>query len=192
VALEKLREMDVDPLGRDFPMAVARSRRVREIVARIVFRWYAATTGGGDERVARQSPETLARTFRSLIASRPVYYLWRKPARARRRLVPHPSYSKSSHPEIHPSNTRRERDVECAPDGRPAAGGPRTRPEANDGAKAGDGKQSVEDCRAKRGRKGATVTLNEDRSKHGRQRKVSRKRRHDPRSPSRAKRRRET
>jgi hypothetical protein len=182
VALEQLRDMDVDPLGRDFPMVVSRNLRVREIVARIVFRWYAATTGGGDERVARQTPEMLARTFRSLIASRPVYYLWRRPARA------HRPFFKHSLPEIHPSNTRRERDVECAPDGRPTAGGPRTRPEEDQVARADAVKQWVDDRQAKRGRrrKSTAITPSENRTKRGlRRRKVSHKRRHDPRGPSR-------
>lgn len=77
-ALEALRAIDVDPTGRDFTMQVCRRRRVREIVAKVVYDWYAATTVGGEQRVKRQSPQFLAQTFRGLIGLRPVYYLWRK------------------------------------------------------------------------------------------------------------------
>ncbi len=75
-ALAQLRELQADPYSRDFPLQVSRRRLVREIVARVVRRWYAATTGGGQSRVERQTPETLAQTFRGLIGCRPVYYLW--------------------------------------------------------------------------------------------------------------------
>jgi len=75
-ALDALRNMDVDPNAREFTLHVYRRRGVREIVSRVVYEWYAATTGGGERRVQRQSPELLAQTFRGIIASRPVYYLW--------------------------------------------------------------------------------------------------------------------
>lgn len=78
-ALAALQALDVDPRGTDFVTQVCRQRRVRDIVTATVRDWYAATTGGGETRVARQSPLTLARTFRALIASEPVYYLWRRP-----------------------------------------------------------------------------------------------------------------
>lgn len=77
-ALEALRKMDVDPSGRGFVTQVSRRPPVRKIVAKIVYDWYAATTAGGASRVERQSPEFLAQTFRGLIGSRPVYYLWRQ------------------------------------------------------------------------------------------------------------------
>lgn len=77
-ALATLRKMDVDPNGREFVSQVSRRRPVREIVSRVVYNWYAATTAGGESRVARQSPEFLAQTFRGLVGSRPVYYLWKK------------------------------------------------------------------------------------------------------------------
>lgn len=80
-ALDALLDMGVDPSAGEFVAQVCRRRRVREIVARVVFDWYAATTASGELRVARQSPEFLAQTFRGLIASRPVYYLWRKSKR---------------------------------------------------------------------------------------------------------------
>lgn len=84
-ALSALQALDVDPNGREFLMHVCRRRRVREIVSGVVQRWYAATTAGGEARVARQSPELLAQTFRGLIGNRPVYYLWRRPARPGKR-----------------------------------------------------------------------------------------------------------
>ena len=77
-ALDALRAMDVDPNSREFPFQVSRRRRVRDIVSAVVRDWYCGSTGGGEVRVDRQSPETLAQTFRGLIGSRPVYYLWQK------------------------------------------------------------------------------------------------------------------
>ena len=77
-ALKDLQDLGVDPFGRDFPMQVSRRRRIREIVAGVVYDWYAATTAGGECRVERQSPQFLAQTFRGLIGARPVYYLWRR------------------------------------------------------------------------------------------------------------------
>jgi len=77
-ALEALYAMDVDPSSREFVMQVCRRRRVREIVSEVVYNWYAATTVGGECRVERQSPQLLAQTFRGLIGTRPVYYLWKK------------------------------------------------------------------------------------------------------------------
>ncbi len=76
-ALESLRAMGVDPNAREFTLKVCRRREVREVVSRAVYDWYASTTVGGERRVERQSPELLARTFRGLMGSRPVYYLWR-------------------------------------------------------------------------------------------------------------------
>jgi len=77
-ALDELKSMDVNPNGRDFVLQVCRMPGVRAIVAGVVYRWYRATTGGGEWRVARQSPERLAHTFRSLLGSRPMYYLWKR------------------------------------------------------------------------------------------------------------------
>lgn len=75
-ALRALTAWDVDPFAPDFELKVCRSPRVRSVVARLVFQWYRATTGGGERRVSRQSPQFLAQIFRSLVGSRPVYYLW--------------------------------------------------------------------------------------------------------------------
>jgi hypothetical protein len=77
-ALAELRAVDVDPFAHDFERTVCRSRRVREIVSGVVARWYGATTGGGADRVRRQSPAFMARLFRGLVGSRPVYFLWER------------------------------------------------------------------------------------------------------------------
>jgi len=135
-ALERLRAMNVDPWGREFPLLVSRRPGVRRLVARVVFEWYAATTGGGDERVARQSPEFLARTFQALIASRPVYYLWHgvaretpahSPNRPRGVTTQHvPSAGSASSgllPTSPPYDLRRERGSDRAPDGPSSSGG---------------------------------------------------------------------
>jgi hypothetical protein len=78
LALEQLRQRGIDPLTREFADTVARSRAVRRIVGRAVAAWYRATTAEGAARVSRQSPQLLARLFRGLIGSRPVYYLWKR------------------------------------------------------------------------------------------------------------------
>ncbi|MCK4659555.1 MAG: hypothetical protein KAV82_08545 [Phycisphaerae bacterium] len=75
-ALKALEELDVDPFAHDFEHQVCRSPRVRSIVAQVVLQWYRATTGDGQRRVCRQSPQFLAQLFRSLAGCRPVYYLW--------------------------------------------------------------------------------------------------------------------
>ena len=74
--LAALAKLGTDPFGRDFGLQVCRRPGVRRIVSAFVYNWYRATTGGGVRRVARQSPQLLAQTFRGLIGSRPVYYLW--------------------------------------------------------------------------------------------------------------------
>ena len=79
-AMEALEKLGVDPLARDVGVQVCRRPQVRSVVAEVVRRWYRATTGGGEDRVARQSPPWLAQTFRGLIGSRPVYYLWERRA----------------------------------------------------------------------------------------------------------------
>ncbi len=87
-AIAELEAIGVDPAATDFLTQVHRQRRVRVIVAREVYNWYQATTGGGETRVARQSPEFLAQTFRGLIGSRPVCYLWRRSTPTRTRTSP--------------------------------------------------------------------------------------------------------
>lgn len=82
-AAQTLKRIGVDPLASEFPLAVARDRRVRLVVMDVVRRWYATTTGGGEHRVWRQTPAFLARAFRGLIGMRPVYYLWHRDASVR-------------------------------------------------------------------------------------------------------------
>lgn len=77
-ALAELSAMNVTPSSRDFASQVGRRPDVRRIVSQAVADWYAATTGGGDRRVPRQSAQQLAQQFRGLVGSRPVYYLWRR------------------------------------------------------------------------------------------------------------------
>ena len=83
--LDEFNRLGVDPFARDFVLQVARRPRVRRIVAALVYQWYQATTAGGERRVARQSPEFLANTFRGLVGSRPVYFLWENPRFRRNR-----------------------------------------------------------------------------------------------------------
>ncbi len=83
LALAELEELGIDPNAREFVSQVGRRPCVREIVARVVSQWYAATTAGGERRVAYQSPEFLAQMFRSLVGSRPVYYLWQKKSKGK-------------------------------------------------------------------------------------------------------------
>ncbi len=109
VAMEALGSMGVDPFGSDFALHVARRPGVRTIVATVVYRWYAGTTGGGRARVERQSPEFLAQAFRGLIATRPVYYLWRRPGHGKSkieshsiRVPPFPCRKRRRDPEVPP------------------------------------------------------------------------------------------
>jgi len=73
-----LRQHGADPLAADFEDHVERQPAVRTLVSDTVARWYEATTGAGRDRVGRQSPRLLAHSFRQLIGSQPVYYLWRR------------------------------------------------------------------------------------------------------------------
>jgi uncharacterized protein len=76
--LDELAVLGVDPFARDFVMQVSRRPRVRRVVGKLVYQWYQATTAGGERRVKRQSPEFLAQTFRGLVGTRPVYFLWER------------------------------------------------------------------------------------------------------------------
>lgn len=84
-ALEALRKLGVDPIAQNFAVRIGRDRRVRAIVGDAVASWYASTTGGGERRVPKQSAEFLAQAFRGLVGSRPVYYLWERNSRSKRR-----------------------------------------------------------------------------------------------------------
>ena len=68
----------MDAFGPDFVNQVCRRPRVRKVVAKLIYQWYQATTGAGEKRVAKQSPEFLAHAFRGLVGSQPIYYLWQR------------------------------------------------------------------------------------------------------------------
>jgi len=77
--VEQLRRLAVSAQAPDFEVQVCRRPQVRRLVAAQVLQWYQATTGCGAQRVARQSPQSLARVFRGLVGMAPVYYLWERP-----------------------------------------------------------------------------------------------------------------
>lgn len=72
----RVRAEGTDPFSADFVGDVCRKPRLRRLVAGAVADWYRGMTAGGKQRALRQEPATLARTFRQLLGSRPVYYLW--------------------------------------------------------------------------------------------------------------------
>lgn len=76
--IRELRGLGADPLSVEFVGQVCRHPGVRRMVAGAVFDWYRSGTGGAGRRVARQGPAGLARLFRQLVGSRPVYYLWER------------------------------------------------------------------------------------------------------------------
>jgi GNAT superfamily N-acetyltransferase len=75
-ALAWLRAAGADPLAADFVSQVRCRPAVRRVVAREVANWYRATTGGGEDRVQRQTATFLAQTYRQLAGSQPVYFIW--------------------------------------------------------------------------------------------------------------------
>jgi GNAT superfamily N-acetyltransferase len=79
---QALAELGADPLSSEFCGHVARRPRVRRLVGGAVYRWYCSVTRGdaAAKRVTGQSAASLALTFRQLVGSRPVYYLWERPA----------------------------------------------------------------------------------------------------------------
>mgnify|MGYP000458762639 CR=1 FL=1 len=78
--IDKVHELGADPMSPEFEKQVCRRPRLRAAVSELVAQWYGATTAGGEKRVERQSSQMLARLFRNLVGSKPVYYLWEKPA----------------------------------------------------------------------------------------------------------------
>jgi ABC-type lipoprotein export system ATPase subunit len=74
--VRELAAIGIDPLSADFVRQACSQPRVRRMVTRAVFDWYRAGTAGASARVARQGPAALARAFRQLVGSQPVYYLW--------------------------------------------------------------------------------------------------------------------
>jgi hypothetical protein len=75
-SVSELRMKGVDILSADFVSQVCRRPSVRRVVADVVQQWYRRTAMNSQTRVARQSPTTLAQTFRQLTGSQPVYYIW--------------------------------------------------------------------------------------------------------------------
>ena len=74
--LERMAKHHVDPFAADFQRQIARSPRVRSLVERTILQWVSATTAGHKYRPERRDPEELARAFRQLVGSPPMYYLW--------------------------------------------------------------------------------------------------------------------
>ncbi len=79
--IDEVNALGADPLSPDFENQVCRRPKLRAAVSQLVAQWYEATTAGGEKRVERQSSQMLARLFRNLIGSKPVYYLWERTAR---------------------------------------------------------------------------------------------------------------
>ncbi|NOX57329.1 MAG: ATP-binding cassette domain-containing protein [Planctomycetes bacterium] len=79
--VDEVNALGADPMSADFEDQVCRRPRLRSAVSGLVAQWYEATTAGGESRVERQSPRMLARLFRNLVGSKPVYYLWERPKR---------------------------------------------------------------------------------------------------------------
>ncbi|MGQ9650858.1 MAG: AAA family ATPase [Phycisphaerae bacterium] len=75
-ALAWLKAAGADPLEAAFTSHVRCRPAVRRVVAREVANWYRATTGGGKQRVRRQTPTVLAQTYRQIAGSQPVYFIW--------------------------------------------------------------------------------------------------------------------
>lgn len=82
--LQQLRKFGADPLDADFVDAVRDREPVRRLVARAVGDWYRSMTAGGEARAERRSPTALAQTYRQIVGSRPVYYLWAADEEGRR------------------------------------------------------------------------------------------------------------
>jgi len=74
--LERMAKHRVDPFAPDFQRRIGRCPRVRSLVERTILHWVSATTAGHKYRPESRSTEDLARAFRQLIGSPPVYYLW--------------------------------------------------------------------------------------------------------------------
>lgn len=84
--LAELARLGADPGSPQFERQVARRPALHRLVARTVREWYLAhtTAEAADRRVRRQPAAVLARTFRQIVGSRPVYYLWTAPKRGAR------------------------------------------------------------------------------------------------------------
>jgi hypothetical protein len=74
--VSELRAMGADPLAAEFIEQVRRRSTVRRLVTHCVRGWYQGITGQGERRIRQHTPTTIAQTFRQLVGSQPVYYLW--------------------------------------------------------------------------------------------------------------------
>jgi hypothetical protein len=72
----RLRNAGVDTTSADYISQVRRRPSIRRMVTAAVQDWYRSTTSDGQSRVAKQSPTTIAQTFRQMAGSQPVYYIW--------------------------------------------------------------------------------------------------------------------
>lgn len=77
-ALDALKRMGISPHDEEFVARVCHSLRARYIVREEVRAWYRRTTGRGQSRADRQSPQVLAQTFCGIVSSEPVYYAWHR------------------------------------------------------------------------------------------------------------------
>ena len=78
--LHELRMLGADVASADFVRTVCCHPRARRIVTQAVAAWYRPSVGNAERRAARQTPAALARTFRQIVGSQPVYYLWSRDA----------------------------------------------------------------------------------------------------------------
>ncbi|HQA43467.1 MAG TPA: hypothetical protein PK579_02815 [Phycisphaerae bacterium] len=74
--LQRLRKLGADPLDAGFVDAVRDNESVSKLVSQAVGDWYRSITAGGEARAQRLSARALAQTYRQIVGSRPVYYLW--------------------------------------------------------------------------------------------------------------------
>jgi hypothetical protein len=74
--LERMKEWRLDPFAADFPRKIARYPRVRKLVEDTVQDWVNATHGRGKYSVRGKGASQLSQTFRQLLGSPPIYYLW--------------------------------------------------------------------------------------------------------------------
>ena len=74
--LERMKQWQLDPFAADFPRKIARCPRVRKLVEDTVQDWVNATHGRAKCSVRGKGAAQLSQTFRQLLGSPPIYYLW--------------------------------------------------------------------------------------------------------------------
>ena len=79
--LERMQKHHVDPFAPDFHRRIGRCPRVRKMVEQTIHQWVAATTASQRFREKEHGPDELARCFRQLVGSPPIYYLWDREGR---------------------------------------------------------------------------------------------------------------